>query len=105
MLTITGYGKAVVDQVSRYQTRRQILKAAIGGAAGIVLGAPVLRLTEARAQAVSEGPGTLQLSDDLFVVRIAGEANVVAETGADGVSLVDGGSASASEAVMKAVSG
>ena len=52
----------MVDQVNRYQTRRQILKAAIGGAAGIVLGAPVLRLPEARAQAVSEAAGTLKLS-------------------------------------------
>ena len=74
-------------------TRRQILKAAIGGAAGIVLGAPVRRLTAAPAQAASEGAGTLRLSDDLFVVRIPGEANVVAQTGADGVLLVDGGSA------------
>jgi len=93
-----------VDQVTRHQTRRQILKAAIGSVAGIVLGAPVLRLTAARAQAVSEG-GTLKLSDDLFVVRIPGEANVVAQTGADGVLLVDGGSAGGSDAVMKAVSG
>src|SRR2546427_491218 len=98
-------GKIMMDQVSRHQTRRQILKAAIGGAAGIVLGAPVLRLSGARAQAVSEGAGTLKLSDDLFVLRIAGEANVVAQAGADGVLLVDGGSAGASDALMKAVSG
>ena len=45
------------------------------------------------AQAASEAAGTLRLSDDLFVVRIPGEANVVAQTGADGVLLVDGGSA------------
>jgi cyclase len=87
------------------QTRRRILKAAIGGAAGIVLGAPVLRLPEGRAQAVSEGAGTLKLSDDLFVVRIPGEANVVAQTGADGVLLVDGGSAGGSDSLLKAVSG
>ena len=95
----------MVDRVSRLQTRRQILKAAIGGAAGIVLGAPVLGLTGAQAQAVSEGAGTLRLSDDLFIVRIPGEANVVAQTGAGGVLLVDGGSARASDALMKAVSG
>ena len=95
----------MVDQFSRHQTRRQILKAGIGGAAGIVLGARVLRLPEARAQAVSEGAGTLKLSDDMFVVRIPGEANVVAQTAADGVLLVDGGSAGASDALMKAVSG
>jgi len=93
------------DQVIRRQTRRQILKAAIGGAAGFVLGAPVLRLSGAQAQAVPESVGTLRLADDLFVVRIPGEANVVAQTDANGVLLVDGGSAGASDALMKAVSG
>ncbi len=96
--------KIVMDQVNRPQTRRQILKAVIGGAAGVVLGAPVLRLAGAGAQAVSEGAGTLKLSDDLFVVRIPGEANVIAQTSADGVLLVDGGSAAGSDALMKAVS-
>ena len=95
----------MMDQVIRLQTRRQILKAAIGGAAGIVLGAPVLRLSGAQAQAVPESAGTLRLADDLFIVRIPGEANVVAQTDANGVLLVDGGSAGASDALMKAVSG
>jgi glyoxylase-like metal-dependent hydrolase (beta-lactamase superfamily II) len=95
----------VVDQVSPHQSRRQILKAAIGGAAGIVLGAPLLRLTEARSQAPPEVSGTLKLTDDLFILRIPGEANIVAQTSADGVLLVDGGSATASDTVMKAVSG
>ena len=54
---------------------------------------------------VSPAAGTLRLSDDLFVVSIPGEANVVAQTGADGVLLVDGGSAAASDALMKAVAG
>src|SRR2546426_3902749 len=94
-----------MDQVIRLQTRRQILKAAIGGAAGIVLGAPVLRLSGAQAQAVPESAGTLRLADDLFIVRIPGEANVVAQSGADGLLLVDGGSAGASDALIKAVSG
>src|SRR6266850_3607632 len=94
----------MMDQVIRLQTRRQILKAAIGGAAGIVLGAPVMRLSGAQAQAVPESAGTLRLADDLFVVRIPGEANVVAQTDANGVLLVDGGSAGASDALMKAVS-
>jgi cyclase len=92
-----------VDQVSRLQTRRQILKAALSGAAGIVLGAPVLQL--AGAQAVPEGAGTQRLADDLFILRIPGEANIVAQTGANGVLLVDGASASGSDALMKAVSG
>ena len=34
---------------------------------------------------MSEGPGTLRLSDDLFLVTMPGEANVVAQTGANGV--------------------
>jgi glyoxylase-like metal-dependent hydrolase (beta-lactamase superfamily II) len=94
-----------MDQIARHQTRRQLLKAAIGGVAGVALGAPVLRLTGARAQTASAGTGTLKLSDDLFVVSLAGEANVVAQTDAAGVLLVDGGSAAGSDALMKAVSG
>jgi glyoxylase-like metal-dependent hydrolase (beta-lactamase superfamily II) len=43
------------------------------------------------------------LSDDLFVVKIPGQANVVAQTGSSGVLLVDGGSAGAYDALMKAV--
>src|SRR6266478_2641776 len=99
----------MMDQVIRLQTRRQILKAAIGGAAGIVLGAPVLRLTGAGAQAESKVGELLKLSDDLFVVRLPGEENgeenVVAQTDSKGVLLVDGGSAGGSDALMKAVSG
>jgi cyclase len=53
---------------------------------------------------VSEGAGTLRLSDDLFVVRLPGQPNVVAQTGSNGVLLVDGGSAGASDALMNAVS-
>jgi cyclase len=91
-------------------TRRQVLKAAIGGAAGLVLGAPVLRLgaaaqsgpLAASAQGAS-APPVLRLDDDLFVVTIPGEANVVAQTTAGGVLLVDGGSAKAADALMKAV--
>lgn len=85
------------------QTRRQILRAAMSGAAGIVLGAPVRRIAAANQQAASDAPGILRLSDDLFVVRIPGEANVVAHSGADGVLLVDGGSVGGSDAIMKAV--
>ena len=73
-------------------TRRQILKAAIGGAAGLVLGAPVQRLAAASVQTAPEAVSTLRLTDDLFVVRLPGEANVVAHTGGGGVLLVDGGS-------------
>jgi cyclase len=82
-------------------SRRQILKAALGGAAGIVLGAPI-RLAAESAQA-TEPPDTLRLADDLFVVRVPGQANVVAHTSAAGVVLVDGGSTSGADALMKAV--
>jgi len=75
--------------------RRQLLKAAIGSAAGIVLGAPFLR-----AQGTAE---TVKLADDLFIVKIPGEANVVVQTGTDGVLLVDGGSAAGSDALLKAI--
>ena len=87
-------------------TRRQILKAAIGGAAGLVLGAPAFaapRLRQVKpVQIAPEGDGTLRLADDLFVLRIPGEANVIAHTTRGGVLLVDGGS-TASDALMKAV--
>ena len=89
-----------MDQVSRLQTRRQLLKVSIGGAAGIVLGPPVLRLTEARGQTVSVVGESVKLSDDLWVIRIPGEANVVAQVDADGVLLVDGGSASRSDGLL-----
>ena len=83
-------------------TRREILRGAIGGAAGLVLSSPVGRLVAA-SQATSAAAETLRLNDDLFVIRIPGEANVVAQTSANGVLLVDGASAAASDALMKAV--
>jgi cyclase len=63
-----------------------------------------MRVSAAPAQAVPDG-GTLKLSDNLFVVRIPGEANVIAQIDAKGVLLVDGASAAGSDALMKAVSG
>ena len=85
--------------------RRQILKSAIGGAAGFVLGAPVRHLTAAAQEGSAGAARTQRLSNDLFVVTIPGEANVVAKTGVDGVLLVDGGSANASGALLNAVAG
>jgi glyoxylase-like metal-dependent hydrolase (beta-lactamase superfamily II) len=78
-------------------TRRQILKAA-AGAAGLALAAPIGRLA-------AQDAGIERLSDDLFVVRIPGEANVLAQTGGNGALLVDGASAAAFDALMKAVAG
>src|SRR5262245_6480896 len=92
--------RSVRSQVGR--TRREILRGAIAGAAGVVLGSPVQRLVAA-SQATSPSAETLRLSDDLFVITIPGQANVIAQTGASGVVLVDGGSAAASDALMKAI--
>jgi cyclase len=86
-------------------TRRQVLKAAVGGAAGFVLGAPLRGLAQAPAQPVSDTAHSQRLNDDLFVVSLPGEANVVVHTSAAGVMLVDGGSAAASGALMKAIAG
>jgi glyoxylase-like metal-dependent hydrolase (beta-lactamase superfamily II) len=80
------------------------LKSALGGAAGIIFGAPALRGYEARAQGAAEGAISQKLSDDLFIVKLPGEANVVAQTASGGVLLVDGGSAAAADALTKAVS-
>jgi len=71
--------------------------------AGIALGSPILRVSDAWAQTASGNAGLQQLSDDLFIVRIPNEANVIAQVGSDGVLLVDGGSAAGSEALLKAV--
>ena len=78
-------------------TRRQILKAA-AGAAGLALAAPIGRLA-------AQDAGIERLGDDLFVIRIPGETNVVALTGGNGALIVDGASAAASDALMKAIAG
>lgn len=82
------------------QTRRQLLKTAIAGTAGIVIGAPALRLS---AQPAAEIPGNVKLADDLYIVRVPNEAAVVAQLSRDGVLLVDGGSAAGSDQVLKTV--
>jgi glyoxylase-like metal-dependent hydrolase (beta-lactamase superfamily II) len=82
-------------------TRRQLLKAALAGAAGVALGTPAVSLVAQAGQA----PVITKLSDDLYVVALPGEANVVAQTGAVGVLLVDGASAGAAGALMAAVAG
>jgi cyclase len=85
-----------------HQTRRQLIKTAMAGATGIVLGAPALRLSAA-PQAVPESLGNIKLADDLYVVHVPGEAAVVAHLSRDGVLLVDGGSAVGSADILKAV--
>lgn len=83
------------------QNRRQLLKTVIAGTVGI-LGAPGLRRAAAQ-QPASQTLGNEKLADNLYIVRVPGEAAVVAQTGSDGVLLVDGGSAAGSDAVLKAV--
>ncbi|MFM2124906.1 MAG: hypothetical protein RL328_1357 [Acidobacteriota bacterium] len=67
----------------------------MAGAAGVVC-SPVLSWAQS-------APGTEKLADDLYIVRVPGEAAVVAQTSRDGVLLVDGGSAAGSDAILKAV--
>jgi glyoxylase-like metal-dependent hydrolase (beta-lactamase superfamily II) len=81
--------------------RRTFIKSAAIGMVGLSL--PGLA-EKAFPQAATEA-GTLKLSDDLFVLRQPGEANVLAQIDAKGVLLVDGGSAKGSDALMKAASG
>src|SRR4051812_33571486 len=80
-------------------TRRQLLKTAMAGTAGI-LGGPALRFSFAQQPAAE---GNVKLAEDLYIVRVPGEAAVVAQISAAGVLLVDGGSAKGSDAVLKAV--
>jgi glyoxylase-like metal-dependent hydrolase (beta-lactamase superfamily II) len=86
-------------------SRRHILKGAACGAAGLAFGPSVrpLAALQAPSQAGPSEAGTVKLADDLYVISLPGEANVVAHTSVSGVLLVDGGSASASDALMKAV--
>lgn len=83
-------------------TRRRLLRTAATGAAGL-LGAPALRVAMGQQAATTEATGNVKLADDLYIVRLPGEAAVVAQTGSAGVLLVDGGSAAGSDALLKAV--
>jgi len=78
--------------------RRTFIKSAAVGIAGLSLPAGLF------AQTATDS-GTVKLSDDLFILRQPGEANVVVQIDAKGVLLVDGGSAKGSDALLKAVAG
>jgi cyclase len=84
-------------------TRRQMLKTAMGGTAGLLIGASARRAGRAQTGTASGAPVVQRLADDLFVVTIPGEANVLARTGPAGALLVDGASAAASGALLSAV--
>jgi cyclase len=82
-----------------HYTRRVWLKAAVGSAVGLALGAPARLLAGQSPSA----PAPLRLADDLYVITVPGATNVVVRTGGAGVVLVDGASATASEALLKTV--
>ena len=69
------------------------------------MGAPIRTLFAAQTAAAPSPADIQRLADDLFVIRIQGEANVVAHATGGGVLLVDGCSANGSAALMKAVAG
>jgi cyclase len=84
------------------RTRREILTTAVAGAAGIAL-APLRLSAQAPSIQNASASGTLELASDLFLIRLPGQANVLAHTTPAGVVLVDGASAAASGDLMKAV--
>ena len=87
------------ERLSRPASRRDLLLAALGGIAGVSLGATVFRPGLASAQA---SPVDARLADDLRVLN-AGGTNVLVLTSADGAVLVDGGPALASAGLLAAV--
>lgn len=81
-------------------TRRRMIRAGLGAGAGLLLGVPGARF--AQAQAAAGRVDTARLGDALHMLT-AGGVNVVAMTGPDGVTLVDGGSAATAGALADAV--
>jgi glyoxylase-like metal-dependent hydrolase (beta-lactamase superfamily II) len=82
-------------------SRRVVLQAALGGAAGLAFGGSRRLLAAAGQGAVA--PVTQRLADDLHVITVPGVGNVVVRTGSAGVILVDGASAATSDALLEAV--
>lgn len=95
--------------VNHGYTRRQAIQIAIGTAAGCVVGGSARSFAAVQAPAdqvrlkADTVPETVRLADDLFVIRIPGQANVIAHTGADGLVLVDGGSAAGADVLTTAI--
>jgi cyclase len=88
-------------------SRRQLLRAALGGAAGLALAGPARVLSAAQAQATTgvsaPAPSSIRLAEDLFVVTMPGTGNVVAQAAGGGVVLVDGASSATSDLLLKTV--
>jgi glyoxylase-like metal-dependent hydrolase (beta-lactamase superfamily II) len=101
-------GTARGESVAR-ATRRQVIKGITGGmtAAGIAAGAAGLAITAPfgrRSMAWAQGSVTANdLGSGLHVLTAAG-INTLAQTGDEGVLLVDGGSTATSPALLDAVS-
>lgn len=83
--------------------RREFLKAAAAGAAGLAVRAAGLGMLGAGAGAwAADAPTVTRLADNLILLQGAG-GNVVACKGPGGVLLVDGGDAAHSEGLLAAV--
>ncbi len=91
--------------MARRQTRREMLKTVLGGGVATALGGSVFGAGRASRRAQTDAGESIELGGGVFVVRVPGQANVVARADADGVLLVDGGSAEGSERVLAAVDG
>jgi len=73
----------------------------MAGAAGIAIGTSARPLFA--QQPATSANSVERLADDLYVLRLPEQETVVAQTTREGVVLVDGGSASAADAMLKAV--
>jgi cyclase len=82
--------------------RRQILEGALGGVAGLSLGAVAWRAPVARAQPRVGAADTQQLAEDLYLLTVD-DTHLVAATEPGGVVLVDGGAAVSSRVVLDAL--
>ena len=82
------------------QTRRQLLRTALGSAAGMAVSPAAFRFAAAQAQATAVT--TTSLSETLHMLTVE-TTNVLARTAPDGVVLVDGGSAASRAALLEAV--
>jgi cyclase len=93
--------RALLPQLT---SRRDLLHGALAGTASLTLGFPLLFPPAARAQPRAAGVGSAAVGANLQVLT-AGGSNVLALTGAEGVVLVDGGSAATSAELLRAVAG
>jgi cyclase len=89
------------DEV-RLRTRRQVMRAAAGSLAGLLVGSVAPRFRAANAQSAGLAVGALRLGDGLDVLSVGG-TNVVARRDRDGIALVDGGASATADALLAAL--